>query len=436
MCVNRTGGTKTRINDQFCRGDRSFESNTVNKMNISKSLNRTATCGEGAELYRLLRGENLDILRTLKNSGESFDLVYLDPPYNTRRKLRYKDRFGERGGHKEWVSYLGERLTEILILCKETGLVAVSIDARELAHLVLLMDSIFKESNRIALISVKVKSGAGLSVNPIMDTNEYLVVYAKNIQNWKNKILTKRVLLETRGEYQRRFINMDEGRLIRREGGLEIYEHTAETEVVKESKLLRKGIKKEYVENVFCTTNSQGVSKIIDKIPKKGIYRVVNNNGEETWFRNGRVILWLRDRVEIINGRLYRNERETTWWDGNVFQGLGAEGGVSFKEGKKPVAFLQRMLEWFGPDAQILDPFAGSGSMIQAVAEKNRGDGGTRECTSIDLDENNTFTEKAWPRIKGVLEGKLPNGREVSKCPGSAGFYDTTTETGTDRDDK
>lgn len=60
---------------------------------------------------------------------------------------------------------------------------------------------------------------------------------------------------------------------------------------------------------------------------------------------------------------------------------------------------------------------------------------GQGEYTSTGLDENNTFTETTWPRTIGVLEGKLPNGREVSKCPRSARFYNNATVMGADRDD-
>ena len=56
----------------------------------------------------------------------------------------------------------------------------------------------------------------------------------------------------------------------------------------------------------------------------------------------------------------------------------------------KPVGFLRRILRIAaaGPEALILDPFAGSGTTAQAVLEQNASDGGHREFVLIEADSH------------------------------------------------
>jgi adenine-specific DNA-methyltransferase len=375
-----------------------------------------AEVGEGAVLYRLWLGENLEAMAKLEHDGGRYQLAYLDPPYNTGRGLRYNDRFS---GHDAWVGFMRGRVEAVHRLLDEMGILAVSIDAREFAHLVLLLDDVFGEQNRMANICVKVKAGAGLSVNSIMDVCEYVVVYAKNINHWRNNILRRSEVMERRGEYTRRLTDLDAGELVEETGEISVWRHTGTIEKLSEEALLAGEIS-----GAFCTTNSQGVRRYAGLIPEKGLYRVYDTkNSKTTWFLNKRVVLWLEDRAAYANGKVVREVRETTLWAENWHQGLGAEGGVSFTEGKKPVAMLKRILGWLGKDCTILDPFAGSGSMVQAVAELNAEDGGTRRVDTINNDENSICTSITWPRIEGVISGNLPDGRKTSGLPGKAVLY-------------
>jgi adenine-specific DNA-methyltransferase len=383
---------------------------------------RLESTGEGEEGHRLWRGENLEVMAELKRTKARYDLVYLDPPYNTKRGLRYKDKFGERGEHATWVEFMRGRLEMVRDLLEEEGLVAVSIDLRELAHLTLLMNEIFGEGNRMAVVTVKVKAGAGLSVNSIMDVCEYVVVYARDAGKWRGRILRREEVMVERGEYTRTLTAVDAGE--RCGGGEQITVWRHEGRV---SPLEAEAFARGEIAGAFCTTNSQGVRKYTGLVPKRGIYRVVDTeNGKTTWFHNGRVLLWLEDRARVEAGRVIRQVRETNLWVENWHQGLGAEGGVSFTEGKKPVAMLRRILSWVGGEARILDPFAGSASMIQAAAEMNRDDGGRRWVDAVTNDEGRICTEVAWPRVCGVFTGRYADGREVEAVPGGVGLYGET----------
>ena len=71
------------------------------------------------------------------------------------------------------------------------------------------------------------------------------------------------------------------------------------------------------------------------------------------------------------------------------------EGGVEFKNGKKPIRLIKQLIKWVNKkDAIILDFFAGSGSTGEAVIELNKEDGGNRKfilCTNNEISAKRTL---------------------------------------------
>jgi len=121
---------------------------------------------ESAPANRILLGENLEILPGL--AGESFQLIYIDPPFNTgnvqaRRTLqavadedgertgfqgrRYKTRLlGEssyRDSFEDYLAFLAPRLEQARRLLSLQGTLYFHIDYREAHHCKLLLDEIF-----------------------------------------------------------------------------------------------------------------------------------------------------------------------------------------------------------------------------------------------------------------------------------------------------
>jgi DNA modification methylase len=69
----------------------------------------------------------------------------------------------------------------------------------------------------------------------------------------------------------------------------------------------------------------------------------------------------------------------------------------------KPVGLLRRILRIAaGPDALVLDPFAGSGTTAQAVLEQNASDGGHRRFVLIEADDRaHTLTSRRLAEVPG-----------------------------------
>jgi hypothetical protein len=71
---------------------------------------------------------------------------------------------------------------------------------------------------------------------------------------------------------------------------------------------------------------------------------------------------------------------------------------------RKPVGLLRRILRIAaGPDALVLDPFAGSGTTAQAVLEQNGSDGGHRKFVLIEADDRaHTLISRRLAEMPGV----------------------------------
>ncbi len=114
----------------------------------------------------LIEGDNADVLALLP--GGSFDLVYIDPPFNTGRAQRrralhtVRDVAGDRTGfgaaryrsevvsdlayddeHADYLGFLEPRLEEARRLLADHGTLYFHIDCREAHYCKLLLDAVF-----------------------------------------------------------------------------------------------------------------------------------------------------------------------------------------------------------------------------------------------------------------------------------------------------
>ena len=97
-------------------------------------------------------------------------------------------------------------------------------------------------------------------------------------------------------------------------------------------------------------------------------------------------------RVIFADENIYKNPCDF-WQDIKTSGSISNEGGIKYKNGKKPLKMLKRMIKMTtGDNDIILDFFAGSGSTGHAVMEQNAEDNLNRNFILIqsqeDLDEN------------------------------------------------
>lgn len=143
----------------------------------------------------VIEGDNLQALASLYRERGQIDLILTDPPYNTGGDFRYNDKWdkdpndpdmGDLVGsddlarHTKWMKFMYPRLQMMRSMLKPSGVLAVCIDNRELFHLGQMLDELFGEENRLAIINWQ-KSYSPRSDNRHVSTaTEYVLVYAKD----------------------------------------------------------------------------------------------------------------------------------------------------------------------------------------------------------------------------------------------------------------
>lgn len=143
----------------------------------------------------LIEGDNLQALATLYRERGKIDLILTDPPYNTGGDWRYNDKWDEdpndtgigelvleddRARHTKWMKFMYPRLLLMKQMLSPTGVLAICIDHRELFHLGQMLDELFGEKNRLAIINWEKASAPRNDKGHVSTATEYVLVYAKD----------------------------------------------------------------------------------------------------------------------------------------------------------------------------------------------------------------------------------------------------------------
>jgi adenine-specific DNA-methyltransferase len=153
-----------------------------------------------------VEGDNLEVLKLLQNAyNDKVKLIYIDPPYNTGNDFVYNDDFsdpikhylqvtGQVDGegnrlvanaevsgrkHSNWLTMMYPRLVLARNLLTSNGVICVSIDDNEVHNLREIMDEIFGAENFVSQLVWQsrptVQNDTDLSVG-----HEYILMYARN----------------------------------------------------------------------------------------------------------------------------------------------------------------------------------------------------------------------------------------------------------------
>lgn len=176
-------------------------------------------------------------------------------------------------------------------------------------------------------------------------------------------------------------------------------------------------------ERVFQSVAIGGGAKIkrketIEKSKKDRdkVYVHPNEDVEGFYIANGRQMVFYSNRLLEIDGEMQPAELITDVWTDISWNGIANEGGVSFKNGKKPEALLKRIFEMCTREGDlVLDSFGGSGTTA-AVAHKMK-----RRWISIELGDH--CHTHIIPRLEKVIDGEDQGGISKSvSWQGGGGF--------------
>lgn len=166
----------------------------------------------------VLEGENLQAMVTLYKYRGKVDLIVTDPPFNTGQQFRYNDKWDDDPNdpdlgtlvslddgsrHTKWIKAMMPRLQMMKAMLKPGGVIAICIDDNELFHLGMMMNEVFGEENRLALINWQKTYSPKNDSGHVSNSTEYVLVYAKD----KDKATTQ--LLERTEGMNARYSNPD-----------------------------------------------------------------------------------------------------------------------------------------------------------------------------------------------------------------------------------
>jgi adenine-specific DNA-methyltransferase len=344
----------------------------------------------------LIHGDNLLALKALEQDfAGKIKCIYIDPPYNTGNAFEHYDDGLE---HSIWLNLMKPRIELLRNLLAEDGSLWISIDENEGHYLKVMCDEIFGRQNFVIQTTIQRGAATGhKAINPTpVQVCDYMLTYVKNKEKWRYKP----VYIER--DYDKAYSKFVENF----EKGHEKWKFISLKEAMKKySFTLEKALEK-FPERIirFAQPNYLGVGQNIRNaidISKKDIFKVYlikRENHPDVYLYRGDRILFYKDKMKEIDGKLITGELVTNIWTDMNYQGIAQEGGVTFTKSKKPEAQIRRLLLMStNPGDWVLDSFLGSGTTA-AVAHKMN-----RRWIGIELGEH--CHTHCLPRLKKVVDG-------------------------------
>ncbi|WP_435129167.1 DNA methyltransferase [Mycoplasma sp. 6243] len=362
----------------------------------------------------LIIGENYDALKNLivieREAGltYNYDVIYIDPPYNTESSLNdgnklandkenvaakrfiYRDKYTRNG----WLNMMNERLKLAKKLLKDDGVIFVSIDDNEQAYLKVLMDEIFGEENFVEnFIFAKTGSNSG----KIRKNAEYVLSYVKNIYRFLFNEKTSNP-------------NESDSALYSKDVPVKSNEFPV---ILVNFKDLKDGIIKKGKYNNFELINDIFVSNYYNtnKFTLIGKSKWSQNELDKrvacgtTFMVKQKKSLAIRyyeqHSTYVIPKLLEKDKTGTNIFSNNEVKDIGIE--FNYPKPSKLIKYLTNIHP--NQNARILDFFAGSGTTGHAVLDLNREDGGNRTYTLVTNNQNEIAKSVNYERLYRINKG-------------------------------
>ncbi|WP_241888981.1 DNA methyltransferase [Helicobacter pylori] len=402
--------------DNNTKSDELFYHEILHKNEIDTLLGPKALCrfemhGQGdlknalkdENTNYLIKGNNLIALHSLKKKfAKKVKCIYIDPPYNTGNdSFNYNDNFN----HSSWLVFMKNRLEAAREFLSDDGVIFVQCDDNEQAYCKVLMDEIFGRENFVSCITHIVKP-EGRMYGQVAKTHEYILVYAKNINNLIFNEIEKEghtfSHFDEKGGFDLQGL---ENRNFRAFNGLNIPS-------------LRYGLfidENQKDSNGFMPVFGEYRDGLTEVFPdsRNGFDLVWRWGKEKALKENHSLVGVFKDRLRVFQKvRSNTTRAKSIFWDKSMITQKGTEEVKQiFKtqifDFPKPEALISRILEIATNENDlVLDFFAGSGTTC-AVAHKMK-----RRYIGIEqMDYIETITKE---RLKKVIEGE--QGGISKKC--------------------
>jgi adenine-specific DNA-methyltransferase len=351
---------------------------------------------------RLIFGDNLLALKALEEEfTNKIKCIYIDPPYNTGNAFEHYDDGLE---HSIWLNMMKPRLSLLKNLLKDDGAIFIQINDEEMAYLKVLCDEIFGRRNFITSICVKMSHLSGVKMSHIdkkpPKIKEFILIYAKDKEKIRfNPIYEKTKWSDVFDRYKSYLVkDENEPNDISKWKVIPLREAAINQNIDPNNK-------EEFEE--FCIKNADKIfrtarnrSKQFEELPNDTVFReIITPTGMKKLVYKKEEVLFCIDKMKKVDGKLSPVRPMGDIWLDIGINNLHNEGGVDFRNGKKPEKLISRIIEMITDEGDwVLDSFAGSGT-TGAVAHKMR-----RRWIMVELGEH-CYTH-IIPRLKRVIDGE------------------------------
>ncbi|EAK4084112.1 site-specific DNA-methyltransferase [Campylobacter upsaliensis] len=372
----------------------------------------------------LIKGNNLLALHSLKKKfANKVKLIYIDPPYNTGNdSFNYNDNFN----HSTWLTFMKNRLEIAREFLRDDGVIFIQCDDNEQAYLKVLCDEIFGRDNFVGCVVRQTRSGGGFGTSDIGITHDYVLVYAKNRQNFTLNRIDKDVkeltkyfnFKDEKGSFHKRELKQSETQAGSREDRPFMFYPI----LVKKDKV-KSIIKDEFI-RIYNKETKNFDDDFLNTLKQKYndfefILPIKNDKNFGRWTCGFDSFLMMLENNEIMaeNSKIYKkeylqNERNSKvvpflFNETNLFNGIGTQEIKALFENDnttlfatpKPEALIKRIIEISTNENDlVMDFFAGSGTTL-AVAHKMK-----RRFIGIEqMDYIESITKE---RLKKVVAGE------------------------------
>ncbi|MBQ3407910.1 MAG: site-specific DNA-methyltransferase [Clostridia bacterium] len=359
----------------------------------------------------ILEGDNLHSLYLLEKTHRNrIDLIIIDPPYNRGlNDFIYDDNYIDKGDsfkHSKWISFMNKRLYMAKKLLKDNGVIFINIDDNELAGLKLLCDDIFGEENFVACFPwhnrTSVQNDTDISIN-----HEYILAYAK-----KRRIANRRL----KASNEDLWYKTDDFVIQPKETDSSKYANPDNDP---------RGLWKADpfdAPNIRPNLTYEIVNPVtgVKYLPPKGRCWRTEQEKFQKLLEDKRIVFGKNGRSKpqlkvFYNEVKMKGEIRNSWFDSDLYDTStnGKKELLSILPDKKifntpkPVALYKEIIKMaISPKVKnpiILDFFAGSGTVGQAVLEEFQGkDASFILCNS---NESNICKDITYERIKRIITG-------------------------------
>lgn len=429
------------------------EANTTTNKTLRPCIEESKDWDNTENLY--IEGDNLEVLKLLQNSYfNKVKMIYIDPPYNTGKDFIYRDKFSqnideyeeakgsfdEEGNrlfknietngrfHSNWCSMIYPRLILARNLLTDDGIICVQIDDNEYDNMKKILSEVFGESNYLTTIIVKMSEATGVKMahSDIMipKLKEYIIIFKRKDNIKINSVYIPKEQWDD--EYKTFLIGIskDEVNLLKKirecekrtdkdvetvDKILAKIDYKSLTDIYKIYNITKKEDKLKFnYENAWrivqIASISGGAKLLADNKRKKiqnRFFSIVTPKKKMYFIKGDYDFNIDKPRIKMLFADDYLMVNPCDFWQDIKTTGLDNEGFVSFRNGKKPLKLVNRLIKMFiNPNGNdiVMDFFAGSSTTAHAVLDMNFEDNGNRKFIlvqiPVDLDNQLDIVDK------------------------------------------